>query len=381
MSVVARIQDFLGPVSSSALGHALLGLVILLVGLFVVKILTGLFNSTLIKSDFLKSNNLVKPIVSLVKAVMTVFILMAVLQHFGLTSVLEPLENLVNQFLQAIPKVIGAGVVAYAGWVIAKIVSELVSLALQKFDVKLVEKTGNSKLKVAKFGSTFVFVAILLPISVAALGVLDIPAITVPASQMINELLTTIPNIIGAAMILLVTYLATKFIIYILDSLLESMNIAVLPEKLGLQSFFKGSLTPTKLIGNVIMFFAMLTASTAAVEALGIDMISAVFVRILEFGGGILIGSVILIIGNVLGSIAYKKLCSTGNLVIASIARAAILGLVLAMGLRSMGLAENIVNMAFGFTIGAVAVAFALAFGLGGREAAKKVSDKMVNKL
>ncbi|MDA9189545.1 mechanosensitive ion channel [bacterium] len=381
MSIITKIQEFLGPVASSALGHALIGLLILLVGLFVVKILANLFNSIFIKSDFLKNKNLVKPIVSLVKSVMTVFILMAVLQHFGLTSVLEPLENLVNQFLQAIPKVIGAGVVAYSGWVIAKIVSELVALTLQKFDTKLVEKTGNSKIKVAKFGSTFVFVAILLPISVAALGVLDIPAITLPASQMINELLTTIPNIIGAAMILLVTYLATKFIIYILSGLLESMNIAILPEKLGLQSLFKGSLTPTKLICNVIMFFAMVTASIAAVEALGIDMISGVFLRVLDFGGGILIGSVILIIGNFLGSIAYKKLSTNGNLVIASIARAAILGLVLAMGLRSMGLAENIVNMAFGFTIGAIAVAFALAFGVGGKDAAKKVADKMVGKL
>ena len=46
------------------------------------------------------------------------------------------------------------------------------------------------------------------------------------------------------------------------------------------------------------------------------------------------------------------------------------------MGLRSMGLAENIVNMAFGFTIGAVAIAVASAFGLGGRDAAKSVADK-----
>jgi len=64
-----------------------------------------------------------------------------------------------------------------------------------------------------------------------------------------------------------------------------------------------------------------------------------------------------------------------------NIARIAILGLVLAMGLKSMGLADNIVNMAFGFSIGGVAIAAALAFGLGGRDAAKTVADNWASKI
>jgi len=66
---------------------------------------------------------------------------------------------------------------------------------------------------------------------------------------------------------------------------------------------------------------------------------------------------------------------------IANIARFAILGLVLAMGLKSMGLADNIVNMAFGFTIGGVAVAMALAFGLGGKDAAKAITDSWASRI
>ena len=65
----------------------------------------------------------------------------------------------------------------------------------------------------------------------------------------------------------------------------------------------------------------------------------------------------------------------------ANIARIAILGLVLAMGLKAMGLADNIVNMAFGFIIGGVATAAALAFGLGGRDAAKTIADHWANKI
>jgi hypothetical protein len=61
--------------------------------------------------------------------------------------------------------------------------------------------------------------------------------------------------------------------------------------------------------------------------------------------------------------------------------RALIIGLVLAMGLRAMGIADSIVNLAFGLTLGAVAVAFALSFGLGGREAAGRLLEHWLSKL
>jgi hypothetical protein len=378
--ILSTITGSLGALGSGKLGHALIGLLILIVGLFVVKFIAGIFRKILNKSDFLERTNLTSPIASLIKAVLTIFVLMAVLQHFGLTDVLAPLKGMVNKFLAAVPNIIGAGVIGYAGWVIAKIVSELVGVGLNKVDRQLLDKTGNVNLKVSKIGSSFMFAAILLPIAVAALGVLNIPAITVPASDMINKLMAAIPNIIGAGIILVVAYFVAKFVISILTSIFDGMHLNAMPEKLGAQGIFTESFTPTTLINSAIMFFSMLTAATAAVNTLGIDIISDIFAKVLQFGGGILVGGIILIIGNFLSSLAYTKL-SSSNPTLAGIARIAILGLVLAMGLKAMGLADNIVNMAFGFTIGAVAIATSLAFGFGGRDAAKKVADKWADKL
>ncbi|HFC91671.1 MAG TPA: hypothetical protein ENJ51_02535 [Leucothrix mucor] len=377
--ILSTITGSLGSLGSGKIGHALIGLLILIVGLFIVKFVAGIFKKILNNIGFLERTNLASPIASLIKAILTIFVLMAVLQHFGLTDVLAPLKGMVNKFLAAIPNIIGAGVIGYAGWVIAKIVSELVGVGLNKVDRQLLDKTGNDSIKVSKIGSSFMFAAILLPIAVAALGVLNIPAITVPASDMINKLMAAIPNIIGAGIILAVAYFVAKFVISILSSVLDGMNIDSMPAKLGVEGMFSETFTPTKLISGAIMFFSMLTAATAAVNTLGIDIISDIFARILEFGGGILVGGIILIIGNFLSSLAYIKL-SASNPTLAGIARIAILGLVLAMGLRAMGLADNIVNMAFGFTIGAVAVAASLAFGFGGRDAAKKVADKWADK-
>jgi len=198
---------------------------------------------------------------------------------------------------------------------------------------------------------------------------------------MINELMAAVPNIVGAGIILLVTYFVAKFVVYMLTGLLDGMGVNELPAKLGVDSLFSESFTANKLVGSAIMFFSMLTATTAAINTLGISVISDIFAKVLEFGGGILVGGVILVIGNFLSSLAHQKLVNSGNAGLANIARIAILGLVLAMGLRSMGLADNIVNMAFGFTIGAVAVATALAFGLGGRDAAKTVADNWASKI
>ena len=380
-NLIENMTEFLGPAASGVLGNALIGLAILIIGLFVVKIISGIVGRLLGAVGFLADNQLDTPIASLVKALLTIFVLMAVLRHFDLVDVLAPLEDMMTQFLGVIPNIIGAGIIGYVGWILAKLVSELVGMALGKVDQQIAARTGNDDVKISKFVGALVFGAILLSIVVAALGVLNIPAISVPASSMINDLMAAVPNIIGAAIILLVTYFVTKFVVLILGGLLESMQVNSLPEKMGAQGMFSESFTPVKFIGGAIMFFSMLTGATAAVNALGIEVISTIFAKALEFGGGIFVGGVILLIGNFLSSIAHQRLSAGTSQGMANIARFAILGLVLAMGLKAMGLADNIVNLAFGLTMGGVAVAAAIAFGLGGRDAAKAVADKWAGRI
>ncbi|MDH3275337.1 MAG: mechanosensitive ion channel [Gammaproteobacteria bacterium] len=386
--IIDTLNGYLGPVVTGKLGHALVGLAILIVGLIIVRFIASAILRMLKKVNFLNrvgadgaTADLATPIGGLIKAVLTIFVLMAVLQHFGLTNVLAPLQEMVNKFTGAVPNIIGAGVIAYAGWIIAKMVSELAGVGLNRVDGQIAERTGNADMKIAGFGSAFIFGIILLPIVVSALGVLNIPAISGPASAMIQKLMAAIPNVVGAGIILLVAYFVAKFVIHMLTGLLEGANINALPARLGISGLFSESFTPTKLVGGGIMLFSMLAAATAAVTVLGIDVISNVFSKVLEFGGGLFVGALILVVGNFLSNVAYQKMSLGGSSGLANISRVAILGLVLAMGLKAMGLADNIVNMAFGFTIGGVAVASALAFGLGGKDAAKKVADGWAEKI
>jgi hypothetical protein len=369
------------------LGPILIALLILIVGLFLARLVRKFLQKTLSGVDMLNRKNadgsvtdLATPIATLVYGILVLFVLIAVLGQMGLEDVLEPLKAMASEFLGYVPNIIGAGIVGYVGWILAKLISEFVGMALGKADEQLALRTGNNDIKLSKLGTSFVFAAILLPIIVAALGILDIEAISGPATAMIQQLMSAIPNIIGAAIILVVTWFVAKFVVSILGGILDGMNIDAMPQKVGLQGFFNASFTPTKLIGNGIMFFSMLTGLTAAVDRLDIEIISQIMAKVLQFGGGILVGGLILVIGNFLSMLAYNAM-SKSNPALANIARFAILGLVLAMGLRAMGLADNIVNLAFGLTLGAVAVAAALAFGLGGRDAAKTVSDSWARKI
>ncbi len=100
--------------------------------------------------------------------------------------------------------------------------------------------------------------------------------------------------------------------------------------------------------------------------------------------GQVLLGTVIIGVGFWLSNIAHvaiTRVYGEGSGAIANVARYAILGIVLAMGLRAMGLADDIVNLAFGLTLGGVAIAFALAFGLGGREAAGRQMEHWLSRL
>ncbi len=364
-----------------------IALLILIVGMFIAKLIRNFAKKSLSKVSALNRVNpdgsvtdLATPISMLIYGVIMLFVLIAVLGKMGLTDVLDPLKAMAAQFMGYVPNIIGAGIVGYVGYLIATIVSDFVGMGLGKADEQLAMRTGNTDMKVSGLGKSFVFAAILLPIVVAALGILDIEAISGPATAMIEKLMAAIPNIIAAGIILAVTYFVAKFIVQILGGILDGMNIDAMPEKFGMAGMFTPSFTPTKAIGGAIMFFMMLTGLTAAVEKLNISIISEIMAKVLEFGGGILIGGVILMIGNFLSTLAHTAISKTSP-GLADLARFAILGLSLAMGLKAMGLADNIVNMAFGFTLGAVAVAAALAFGFGGRDAAKKIADNIANKI
>ena len=162
-----------------------------------------------------------------------------------------------------------------------------------------------------------------------------------------------------------------RFVAQLLSILLNGVGFDTLPEKPGLGQAFAGGMIPSNLVGKIVVFFAMLFAAVEASNRMGFGQVSELVSTLIESGGQILLGVVILAIGFWLASLAYEGIVKlgVGNITAGDIA---ILGLVTAMGLCAMGLADDIVNLAFELTLGTVVITVVLSFGLGGREAAGK---------
>jgi hypothetical protein len=199
---------------------------------------------------------------------------------------------------------------------------------------------------------------------------------------MLNKIMEALPNIFMAAAILIVTYYVVRMVANIIKGLLENTEVNRLPAKVGLQEMM-GEKRVSDVVGYAIVFFAMLFAAVAAADLLGFEPISAIITMFIAFGANIILGAIILFIGfwlaNIIAGVVERS--EQGSQFLANIVRVLIMGLVLAMGLKAMGIADSIVNLAFGLTLGAVAVAFALSFGLGGQEAAARLLRKMQDKM
>ena len=307
-----------------------------------------------------------------------------VLSILGLTGLLIPVQNMVNEAVAYLPNLFIAGVIIFVGYILAKIVRGIVeglsnSLGLQT----QAEKIGLFKnSNVSKFLGSFVFAIIIITALIVAFEALGIEAISQPATAMLNQIMYAIPQIIAAGLILIVAYVVSRFVGRLVAELVSGAGVDEIPMKLDVQRFL-GQTRVSDIIGWLIVFFTMLFAVSEAADRLGLEQISVLIAMFIQFGASILLGAVILVVGfwlanvvaNVIQRGEYNSSRWLGNLV-----RILIMGLVIAMGLRAMGIADSIVNLAFGLTLGSVAVAFALAFGLGGRQPAERLLSDLLDK-
>jgi hypothetical protein len=303
-----------------------------------------------------------------------------VLGALEMDGLLEPLRSMVAQALGVLPHVVGALVIAGVGWVLATVLRKLVTQLSRAAGVdRLGARAGVSPAApLSGLIGLLVFLAVLVPSLIAALDALRIEAISRPATAMLGMLMLAVPRLIAAGLILVLTWVIARYAARLLASLLAGLGFDTLPARVGLAHVFEH--TPASVAaGRLALFFAMLFATIEAASQLGFEQLGQIVASFIRFGADILLGSAILLIGFWLAGLAQRAIERAGGPAsqgLARVGRYAILALVLAMGLRAMGIADDIVNLAFGLTLGAVAVAVALAFGLGGREAAAKLLDQ-----
>lgn len=316
------------------------------------------------------------------------FGLVAILQVFALSEVLAPVQELLANVMGFIPNVIGAGVVFFIGYMIAKIVRQLVTTALGAVDFSrmtnklmrkheepdLVESRERNARIISVIGN-ILFAIIVIVVGISALQVLGIAAISDPAQQMLALILNAIPLIIAALILLGIGYAIAKFAGNILQGTLHGVGADDVVRKWGI---LPSGQSASAIIAMLVKIAIMLFFGIMAARLLNFPEVTIILNQILALAGSVLFGGLIIAAGFLIANVLVKIM---GEGIAATVIRYATIALFVAMGLNYMGLADSIINMAFGAVVIGGALAAALAYGLGGRDAAARSLRRLEHKL
>lgn len=385
MDYLSNVLDNFTNSIGGNLSTALAALIIIILGWFIAgilkRIIAKLIKKTGIDNKLKNSKISLSVFISkLVYFLVMIFVFTLALEKLGMTNVLEPLKTMLSNFTGFLPNIIGAGLVCYIGYMLATIVSELVELSgdsIQKLTPKLKLPENIDLVKIIK---KVVFIFIFIPLLISAFNILNMESISEPATSMLNDFFSAIPKIIVATIIIILFVIGGRFLSELIKDLLNSMNINNFFNKAGLSSI-TGTSNIVKMIGNLVYFFIILFGLTTALEKLEFTYLSETLYTVTNYAGKIIFGLIILAIGNWIATIAANNFSKKdNNTFVASIIKIAIIAIFLAIGLRTMGIADEIINLAFGISLATVALTIILSFGLGGREAAGKQMEKILNK-
>lgn len=323
------------------------------------------------------------------------------LNTLQLNAVSQPLNTLLGEFFAFVPRLVGAVITFFVGFLLATIAKRLVVAALEAANLDgWLQKAGLGRVAgaggIAKALGTLVFVLILIPTAIAALQLLGIEAISAPAVAVLNEVLTAIPNVLAAAIVLAIAFVIARWVASLIEQLLPSLgfdnSIRALTSMGGAPAAPaerydtatstasgapttapSGGATPSKVVSQVAFAAIMIFAAVEAARLLQFAEISEILSEVLALGGQVIFGGVIITAGVIIANLLSKAIDrSTGGAdgFASVIVKWATIALSVAIGLRFMGLANDIITLAFGLILGSAAVAAALAFGIGGREQA-----------
>lgn len=346
------------------------------------------------------------------------FGIVAALGVLNLGQVVTPLNMLLTQVASFLPNILGAVLIFFIGFVVATLARRVTEAALQAANAdQWLEKAGLSRATgstgVSTAIGTLVFVLVLIPITIAALEQLGIESLTVPAVAVLSTVFDAIPRVLAAAIVLAIGWFIGRWVARIVERILPATGFdrsvsGVVSLTLNRQpqspsaapapyagdvtaataAAMGGStasvpLTPSRVVGKLIMVAIVAFTAVEAARLLQFATFATTLEEILGLAGRVIVGGVIITAGVLIADVLARLInAGTGGAdrFASTLVRWATIALSTAMGLRFMGIADDIVLLAFGLVLGAAAVAAALAFGLGGRSAAGQIAQTWADK-
>jgi len=193
-----------------------------------------------------------------------------------------------------------------------------------------------------------------------------------------------VPALLGALVILFAGYLLAKLIERGADRLLARMGLNRWLERGGVLDAVERTgwrRAPSRLIGTIVFWFVMFSVILLAANALGLSSLATVFTQLVSYIPSVIAAVVIILVGIVLGEFVDGLIMASaggihGGPTLARVGRGGVIVLAIFMAMQELGVATEIVTIAFAIVFGALALAFALSFGMGNRDLAGEVTRR-----
>ncbi|MDQ3483187.1 MAG: mechanosensitive ion channel, partial [Pseudomonadota bacterium] len=228
--------------------------------------------------------------------------IMAALTYLGIGQILAPINELTSQIFEFLPRLIGAGLIFFIGLIVARIVRKLTETVLTAANIDgLLARAGigdtagtvrtdpesvppgttpgATRDTLARAAGILVFALIIIPVSIAALQVLGIEAISEPAINMLNDILAAIPRVLTAALWLGIAYIAARFIKTIIEGILPSTGFDDAVRSVGI---VPAVANPSRIVANIAFIAVMLAAAIEAAKQLGGGTVAIFLAQITE---------------------------------------------------------------------------------------------------
>lgn len=321
----------------------------------------------------------------LVYFVVFLLFLPGVLDKLDLHSVSTPITGMVNSFLGFIPKLVAAGIIVAVGLFIANIIRDLLIPVLKAVKVDaLQEKAGITATENTAFSNIIanvIYGVIVLVVITSALDQLDITAISNPANQIVSAIFVIIPKVLAAIVIIAAGIFIAKLVAKLLESLLAGVGADSLLEKITGNASKKVVLS--KIISEVVKYVLVIIFLVQGINVLNLPVLTSIGASIINYLPSVLAAIIIFAIGMFAANTAEAALVKKFPTAKASafIAKVAIYVFVAFICLSQLGVAIAIVEKTFILVIAALCVAFAVAFGIGGRTFAANTLEKLEKKM
>ena len=203
----------------------------------------------------------------------------------------------------------------------------------------------------------------------------------------LNTFLSAIPRIIGFAVVLIVGWIISSLFARGVQALLHAVKFNDLARRSGFADFVQkmGVRNDSAgVIANIVKWFVRLITLVVAFDTLGLPAVSNVLQQLLLWLPNLVVALVVLVIGglaaNALSQLVRGATSEAGFSnpeTLATVTKVAVWGFAIVVAVNQLGIATTLINTLLIGIIGALSIAFGLAFGLGGRDRAAQILDTM----